>query len=216
MIIGITMRGGLASVDGSIAEMKDTISRDWIDYLHAIFPQAQILPIPNHPRLAIQLAKKCKINRMIFSNGADWGKDPERDVTEKKLFAHCIAHAIPLLGVCRGFQVLNVLCGGTIEQNINSASGENHGGTRHRIEIIDSPQRRIAKTDSLSVNSFHRQGVTEATRANALTVFARTRGGAIEGLYHPRRQVLGIQWHPERKSPSKVFDRKLITHFFSP
>ena len=71
------------------------------------------------------------------------------------------------------------------------------------------------KYKKLKVNSFHRQGIIEKCLSDKFDIFAKTRKGTVEGFYHRRYPIIGIQWHPERKSPSRTFDRMLIKNIFN-
>lgn len=207
MRIGITMRSGDAQ---NYAEKRDALSRDWPRYLRHLFPAALIIPIVSRPELVTLTMKKLGINRMILSNGGDWGEDRARDETEKKLLAYCIAHRIPTLGVCRGMQVLNVLFGGRLKKDVKG-----HSRTIHNIEIVAAtPFSKFTKQKIIRVNSYHNHGVPAGGVALGLRVFAKSIDGLIEGLYHPTKPIAGIEWHPERKNPSAAFDKKIITNLF--
>lgn len=213
MRIGITMRNGDSA---KYAEKRDALSKDWTTYLGLLFPDAIIIPLLNRPMNIIKTMKELRIDRVILSNGGDWGLDIMRDSTEKKLLAYCIKHRIPILGVCRGMQVLNVLFGGRLENDVQEKTGHEHRkGTIHAVEIIaKTPFSKFTKKKTMSVNSYHHQGVTASGIARPLKIFAQSSDRLVEGLYHPTKPIVGIQWHPERKNPSANFDKKVITNLF--
>lgn len=194
-------------------EIRDTLSRDWFLYISRIFPRSILVPLMNEPSRVLDYVEGLKLNAFILSNGNDWGEFPERDETEKSLVVYALKKNIPVLGVCRGFQALNKIFGGKLVRDI--AHGRNsHAGTQHIVTLSQSPFRKYAKTGTLQVNSFHNQGIEASGVAKPLRIFAQSLDLAIEGIYHPTKRVLGIQWHPERKSPSQHFDRKLILNLF--
>jgi len=195
-------------------EKRDALSHDWTNFIAKNFPRAILIPIPNNPNLALRTMKDLKIEAMIFSNGNGFGEADERDITETRIFDYCIKKRLPILGVCRGFQVLNHLFGGKIEKNISEITGEKHAGTVHEITIEESPYAEFAKSKLLTVNSFHGQGILMKDVPKSLKVFATTKFGVVEGIYHPTKPIVGIQWHPERNNPSHDFDMKIINSLF--
>ena len=196
-------------------ERGDALSQDWTNFFAKNFPRAILVPILNNPNLALQTLKDLKIEAMVFSNGNSFGESNERDETETRVFDYCIKKRLPILGVCRGFQVLNHFFGGKIEKNISEITGEKHAGVVHEITIEEeSPYAKFAKSNLLIANSFHDQGVIIKDISKSLKVFATTKSGVVEGLYHPTKPIVGIQWHPERTNPSHDFDVKIINSLF--
>ncbi|AZR72319.1 hypothetical protein BBF96_02270 [Anoxybacter fermentans] len=133
--------------------------------------------------------------------------DPERDFFELHLAKIALEKNLPILGICRGCQVLNVAAGGTIVQDIPSFYGKDkvhkHKQTAprwyptHSVEIVKgSKLEAIFKTNKITVNSYHHQSVKEP--APGFIVSAKAKDGiieAIEGIEY--KYALGIQWHPE-------------------
>ncbi|MDD5679947.1 MAG: gamma-glutamyl-gamma-aminobutyrate hydrolase family protein [Candidatus Omnitrophica bacterium] len=212
--IGITMR---AVRNDAYPEERDALSRDWSVCIKKILPGAVLIPLTNNPGAAVGTIKKLKINGIILSGGNDWGKAPERDKTESEIVRYCLIRKLPVLGACRGMQVLNILHGGQIERDIRKASRENHAGTYHGIYIKEgSIFQKLAKGAVERVNSFHNQGVMIGAAAAQLDVFAITKGGVIEGFCHRTKPIIGIQWHPERENGKAAsFDRQLISNLFN-
>jgi len=112
---------------------------------------------------------------------------------------------LPILGICRGMQVLNVARGGTLHQHLPDIVGERldhrqpeHGSvTTHRVETaLHSRLRATLGGPSLEVNSFHHQAVR--TLGDDLTATAWAEDGTIEAIEDPgERLVIGVQWHAE-------------------
>ena len=113
--------------------------------------------------------------------------------------------ALPILGICRGMQVLNVARGGALHQHLPDVVGEHlehrqpdHGSvTTHRVETAPHTRLRSALGGPvLEVNSFHHQAVR--TLGKGLVATAWAEDGTIEAIEHPgERLILGVQWHAE-------------------
>ena len=138
---------------------------------------------------------------------------PERDEFELKLVAEARARDLPIFGICRGVQVLNVACGGTLVQDIPS---QVPGALTHSLDVppnepyslahevwLDKDTllarlmgERLSDTDACEVNSRHHQAVNQV--APGLVVSATAPDGVIEAIEDPAaRFCLGVQWHPE-------------------
>lgn len=122
--------------------------------------------------------------------------ETERDQLELDLFAGAMARDIPVLGICRGIQLVNVARGGTLHQHVPThsrfdqpAHSETHGITITDGSILSS----LYGTDH-RVNSLHHQSVADL--GDGLTVTATADDGTIEGL-ELGDNVLAVQWHPE-------------------
>lgn len=211
--IGVTMR-----VDKKIdcAEERDSLSKDWYRVIDRVMPNSLLIPLINHPDGAIRIIKAFGIDGVILSGGDDWGISKRRDNTEIEIIKYCLKRGIPLLGVCRGMQVLNIYFGGKLETGISGVIREKHVRVTHNVEISGTgPFWNRSRGSRLRVNSYHDQGIVSKGVSARLRVFAGTRKGAIEGIYHPKKAIVGIQWHPERKTPSKIFDKMLMTSLFN-
>jgi putative glutamine amidotransferase len=161
-----------------------------------------------------------RLDGVLLSGGVDvdpilYGQAPHpklgrvnrrRDDFELELTREALRREVPILGICRGHQVLNVATGGTLVQDIPSqieGAAEHDGqGPRwrraHRVEVTASSRlREILGQDAASVNSIHHQGVDRVGKD--LVVSARCpEDGVIEGLEMTgRRFVVAVQWHPE-------------------
>jgi putative glutamine amidotransferase len=134
---------------------------------------------------------------------------PERDDGEFVLVRRALELNIPILGVCRGMQVLAVAAGGRLHQHLPDLLGhEKHRpalGVYGQQEARFEPGSRIASLmgDDVSIHCYHHQGVADP---GTLTVTGRAEDGLPEALEDPaHRFVLGVQWHPE-----VVRDRRLF------
>jgi len=128
---------------------------------------------------------------------------------------------LPVLGICRGIQVLNVALGGTLYQDISSQVQEcichtpktDKAVTTHTVRIAaGSRLRRIMGRSEIWVNGKHHQAVREP--APGLSVTARAMDGVVEALEHQhRRWMIGVQWHPEGTWREDSFSKKLFRAF---
>ncbi len=139
--------------------------------------------------------------------------DDMRDEMELELTRAALDADMPIYGICRGMQLLNVALGGQIVQHIGDPSGGEHSGTQtpdgdwdpsyHHIYI--SPGSKLAAVVGsggfVRVNSIHHQGVIEAKKSPKLLASAYSlEDGVIEALESPfHRWVIGVQFHPERR-----------------
>jgi putative glutamine amidotransferase len=135
------------------------------------------------------------------------GVDERRDEFELRIVDYAISNRLPLLGICRGLQIMNVYCGGTLVPDIRAAGKPDHsrlaeGSDRHHSITVppDCLLGGIAGLHEGEVNSSHHQSadrIGEGLMANAISD-----DGVIEGLErrdnHARSFLLLVQWHPER------------------
>ena len=140
--------------------------------------------------------------------------DPGRDATDFALFQKAREAGVPILGICRGLQVINVAQGGTLVQDISSElpSSLTHQRpprqkTRLDHEVEVRPGTRLAGITgrcAIAVNSRHHQAIREA--APGLLLSALAPDGLIEAIESPdpERWLLGVQWHPENLAGDPV------------
>lgn len=216
-----------------------TTNHTWLrfDYLHAI-SKARGLPsivasgftnpLEEAKQLAGEILDNC--DGLMLSGGTDvdpeiFGEVPHtalgrvdgpRDPFEITLAREAVRRDMPLLGICRGLQVLNVAMGGTLIQDIPSdvpgaathEAGENRVEIAHEVAIEPgSTLARLLGATRVGVNSFHHQAAKRI--GEGLRVSATSPGdGIVEGLEMPGQTfVVAVQWHPENFwKTSPVFD----------
>ena len=136
--------------------------------------------------------------------------DAVRDAYELALAREALARDLPVLAICRGVQVLNVAAGGTLVQDIPSASGttvahsitEPKNAVAHDVHVVSGTRLasllapRLSAGDRLAVNSRHHQAVKQT--APGFIVSATAPDGIIEAIERPTAPFcIGVQWHPE-------------------
>ncbi|HBX22595.1 MAG TPA: peptidase C26 [Desulfotomaculum sp.] len=148
--------------------------------------------------------------------------DPHRDAFEISLVTRALAMKMPLLGICRGIQVMNVAAGGTVCQDIAQVIGRPYKHTQqaprwhvtHSIKIKKkSTLFSIIGVETLRVNSFHHQMVGDL--APDFIISAYSGDGVIEGIEVPSEEFfcVGVQFHPENLCQRHPVFRKLFEAF---
>jgi putative glutamine amidotransferase len=152
--------------------------------------------------------------------------DPHRDATTLPLIPSAVAAGVPVLGICRGFQEMNVAFGGTLHQRVHEVAGmmdhrddeslplEDQYAPAHEVLLEPSGLlRQLAGSDRAQVNSLHSQGVDRL--GGDLTVEARAPDGLVEAfrVRSARRFAIAVQWHPEWQVMSNSFSRAIFAAF---
>jgi putative glutamine amidotransferase len=146
--------------------------------------------------------------------------DYQRDTLERKLFDFAMKHKIPLIGVCRGMQMMNVASGGTLYGNIPTEIGttvvhRNNGEVNHKIVLVDTCSLIFPLgTDTIMVNSWHHQGLK--IMPNHLRVIARAFDGLPEGVVMDKTQhpfMIAVQFHPERLEEDNIIHTTMKESF---
>lgn len=176
-----------------------------------------MLPLTDHPAEILQLLGTC--NGFLFTGGHDVSPEiygetrrkecgicsPQRDRMELLLLEYAMKKNKPILGICRGIQLINAALGGTLWQDLPT---EHPSKTQHHQhppydqpihEVILCPNTPLADLlgrSSLSVNSYHHQAIRDL--AQALRPMAIAPDGLVEAVWHPESTFLwAVQWHPE-------------------
>jgi putative glutamine amidotransferase len=152
--------------------------------------------------------------------------DPERDATTLTLIPRAVAMGVPLLGICRGFQEMNVAFGGTLLQRVHEIPGhlDHRDDESAELEVQYGPVHDVhlepggllntlAGVALIRVNSLHWQGVERLGKD--LVVEARAPDGLIEGFQvrNSSRFAVAVQWHPEWQAMNNPFSRALFAAF---
>ena len=152
--------------------------------------------------------------------------DPARDATTLPLIRKAVTAGIPVLGICRGFQEMNVAFGGTLHQRVHEVEGkldhrddesqplEIQYGPAHEIILeAEGKLRALAGSERVTVNSLHSQGIDRL--GAALTAEAHAPDGLVEAfrVRDAQRFAMAVQWHPEWQVMSNPFSRALFAAF---
>ena len=174
--------------------------------------------VPAHGYLDDTAALLDRLDGLVFSGGPDLdpatygharhpqlGPDVDRisDEYELALLAAAAERDLPLLGICRGMQALNVSRGGTLNQHLPDITAVEHRQGHAPFEpahdatiVRGSRLHQLARTTELAVNSYHHQAIAQI--GTGLTACATAPDGTIEAVSDPGAQFcLGVQWHPE-------------------
>lgn len=195
-----------------------------------------MLSLTDDPGRLAQLAGMC--DGLLFSGGHDvdpelYGEHPsphcgricpERDAMERRLLSIALDRDLPVLGICRGLQFINVASGGTLWQDLPMDRPDSpidhdmkppYDVSQHRVDIVpDTPLAELLGGDvpSLGVNSRHHQAIRRL--ADPLRPMAVSEDGLVEAAWMPdRRFVWGVQWHPEHAWRSDAACRRILDAF---
>lgn len=209
-LIGLPGRRKLGS---EIAGFPDAIQSFELDVYFSLYSDAVReagglpihIPLNGEPRDYIPI-----LHGLLLPGGADvetsryqaepdgnGSYEPFRDQMELALLEDAISADIPVLGICRGFQVMNVHAGGTLHQDVPSHALWNDEASDHVHQLNFEPQSRLGLMygSSRGVNSLHHQTIDAV--GEGLVVSATAPDGTIEGLEMAGADVIGVQWHPE-------------------
>lgn len=204
---------------GAVQQEWQLLADDYIVAIERAGGVPVILPITEDIETLTPLLQK--LDGILFSGGSDidpnyYGEyprfglgliEPRRDDHELKLAKKVLFEtALPVLGICRGMQLLNVATGGTLYQDLESQKPEgiNHSVPKalrhypfHPVKVEkESTLYNIYKTDEIGVNSFHHQAVKELGKGFKPTMTAPD--GIVEAIeWKEERFVIAVQWHPE-------------------
>ena len=214
-------------------EEKYTLKGAYMQMLEGLGALPVIMPLTTDEAVLDRYLDLC--DGLLLSGGADidpvhYGEvneglcgsiSPLRDEVELKLCRMAVDRDMPVLGICRGHQVLNVALGGTMYQDLKVQQGtafehmvpDPVGGLVHEVAIVPgSPLAELQGAESMMVNSRHHQAIRDV--APGLVVQATSPDGVIESVYLPgKRFVWGVQWHPESVWEISAENRKIAEAF---
>lgn len=206
VLVGITMR---VLRDPASGESRDALAQDWAHFFNALFPGRPWLMLPNTGEACPALAQGLGVNALVLSGGDDIGMTPLRDATETALLRWAASRNLPVLGICRGLQMLQHFFGGQLVP----LAAERHLRIRHQITGVDAGERQTSR----EVNSYHQWGIRPEALAPDLTPLALcAEDGSVEAARAHALPWRGIMWHPEREAETHPADLQLFREVFLP
>lgn len=191
-LVAVTQRVVIAPDTG---ERRDALDQRWAPLLDTCGFAA--VAVPNRLAEVARWAGALDIGAVLLTGGDDLaelgGTTPERDITEYALLDWARNRAIPVLGVCRGLQLIAYRAG------VRLSRIDGHVAVAHAVSTRDG---------SDEVNSFHRWGFDHAPPGFVATATAPD--GTIEAMEHATLPVSGIMWHPERYPSPRPRDIRLV------
>ena len=186
-------------------ERRDALDQAWTPWLAAA--GASPVLIPNRLDDPVAFVRELALDGFVLTGGNDLAHlpgaqaaAPERDATERALLMLAVADRLPVLGVCRGMQMLVEFWGGSVSRV------EGHVARAHEIVVADDPRWPVRPGP---VNSFHDWGVVRGGVPDALGILAVAPDETVEAVTHIALPQVGIMWHPER-APADPTDRALL------
>ena len=194
--VAITQR---VSVVADYGERRDCLDQDWTRFLEA----CGLLPVvmPNVLGVALALCERADVSGVVLTGGNDLhalgGDAPERDAVENALLDWAEGHTMPVMGVCRGMQLIQERFG------VQCRRVDGHVAKCQEIRVHGEPR---------AVNSYHHFGAFDSRPP--LDVWAVAKDGVIKAIRHSHLPVTGIMWHPERCDPYSSADVALFREVF--
>tara|TARA_B100000902_G_scaffold369394_1_gene393561 strand:+ start:392 stop:1000 length:609 start_codon:yes stop_codon:yes gene_type:complete len=175
----------------------DFIDHYWLNYFEK--KNINYYLIPNKKKLSVRMLDK--INLLIITGGNDVSNFLKtsriRNNIENNLINICLKKKIPILGICRGAQLLNKNLGGKIKKI------KNHMRTRHDVFFT---KNNILKKKFLNVNSFHNDGIKKNDLSKKLNMLANDKDENVEMFISKNKKIIGTMWHPEREKNTQLLD----------
>ncbi|MFW2600998.1 gamma-glutamyl-gamma-aminobutyrate hydrolase family protein [Aliarcobacter butzleri] len=191
-------------------EQRNSIAFEYIEFFESLGCFIQL--VPNNTKYLSEYFDE-KVEAVVLTGGNNvnpklYNSDERlediydiRDEIEQKLIQEAINKNIPILGICKGFHLLNVYYGGKISHGVSNHVNESH--------ILDSIETIL---NGKNANSFHNQGIYLNDLAKNLVVIAKTKDDIVEAFRYRKDKIFAIQWHPERQNED--YDKELINRFF--
>lgn len=211
--IGITQR----VVSNKHGARMDCLEQTYLQFYSKF--GAPLVQIPNTLEDPVAWAKHEEITHIILSGGGDVNPElysmplskemdvsADRDSTEGALLKWASQENIPVLGICRGVQFINVFFGGSLSKLTG------HSQKIHQISFLPKSSA-FFECNSIEAVCYHDFGIDSENISKELNPLALSEGDVIEFLHHPKLPIAGVQWHPERANPKKPEDIELMKAF---
>ena len=182
-------------------ENRDTIANDWSEMFLKYYNDIDWIYLPNIGEDIIEYIKTWELNGFILTGGENIGTNNSRDITENAIIEYASSKNYPLLGICRGMQLIYQYYGGEIAIGDNNFS-DFHVAKKHLITFYD---------ETIQVNSYHNNYLIDKSKPIDLKIIGRSvHDDSIEAFVINNN--LGLMWHPERKLGQQI---KIINHIRS-
>lgn len=212
----------------SYGEVRDCLDQNWTSWLESCGLIA--LPVPNGLADVASFLDATDVAGVILTGGNNLALDvydvdgpvedthETRDRTELSILEHAADVRLPVMGACRGMQVMHAFSGGRLVRLDDEATGNTgpgHVSTFHEVALESSHWQALAGSSTLEVNSFHDYGFRTTSITGDWEVTAATPAdGVVEGMAHRTLPFVGVGWHPERDNRAPGFDRSLLEWVF--
>ena len=196
-------------------ERYSAISDDWLKFFNKI--NIQPILITDSLKDPNNFFNLNKCEGLILTNGESsrltYNKDmkpngSKRDLLEYKLVKICIKKKIPIFGICRGHQFINLFFKGRISEI------KGHVNSMHKLDIIDKKYIKANKQKNLLTNSYHENCIEFNKIGIDLNPWA-VKDNTVEAMENTQKKILSIMWHPERYTKYRKFDIELFKKHFN-
>lgn len=203
--VGLTQR---VSVVEGYGERRDCLDQEWTVLLEGLGYTPVLLP--NSIEAVGEYLDALALDAVVLTSGNDLlsvddptEPAPERDRFEDAVVEYAIDEGLPILGVCRGLELLNTYFGGTL------TDVPDHAACTHTVELRDESEE-LDLPDRVEVNSYHDYGIERSDVGDDLVVLGTAFDDTVEWVTHESLPIWGMMWHPERESPSTSIDLRII------
>ena len=183
-----------------IGERRDSLDQRFTSFFRAC--GYVIAPVPNFfsdnsvDGILTEFLGRLSPDGVVISGGDDIGVHVDRDLTEFELLNYAKKNSLPVLGICRGMQILGVYEGAQL------IPAESHVGVRHKLHGVFQDE----------VNSYHNYALAECPAEYSL--LAHSLDGTVEAIMNKKKNWHGWMWHPEREREFRESDIKRIRNIF--
>jgi gamma-glutamyl-gamma-aminobutyrate hydrolase PuuD len=207
--IGITQR---VEVVAAYGERRDCLDQAWSRLFSRL--GLDLVPVPNTLDDVAGWARRQALDGLVLSGGNDLAHllgatktAPERDACERELLSLASSGQLPVLGVCRGMQMINCYLGGALSPVVD------HVATLHPVSPLN--EAALFKHYGM-VNSYHDWGIDFVGLAAGLQAIVLAEDKTIEAFRHDWLPWFGVMWHPERdNNPANEQDLVLLDELFN-
>jgi N5-(cytidine 5'-diphosphoramidyl)-L-glutamine hydrolase len=182
-------------------ELLETIDINYIKFIQSI--NFNPFPVSSFIKDIEKNLKNMKPNGILLTGGCDIGKFDQRDLFEIKLIKFGIKKKIPIVGICRGMQIINLFFNG------ENKKVKNHISQINQIIELKTGKKRYVKC-------FHNFSISKKKLSKEFEIkHISAKDSEIESIYNHKKKIFGLMWHPEREVKFKKEDKNLIKFYLS-